>query len=259
MRQRSRFPGCPRSSGFAGRLAILVPLLLILLASALGEGAPTAYFNPRVPPPIPAKHDPSGDDYFTDAIFIGDSMMECVQMYNLFPSAKIVCRSGISSADANWRIFRINEWDEPRNIYEMIEYYESNKIYIFLGANSLDVKTSAEALRDYRVMIDDMVRRFPTCYIYIIPPPSVTKKAMDTMKLGPLRYRNFRDGLMEISQDYKLYFLDYYALIVNEEGYMIDIYDGGDGGHPSKRGLKVLENLVRTHTVEYPAAAEQSP
>ena len=257
MRKRSRFPGRPRPWRFAGRLAVLALLLLSLLTSALGEGNLTAYYNPQVPPPIPSKHAASGDDYFTDAIFIGDSMMECVQMYNLFPSAQIVCKSGFSSSNAEWRIFHIYEWDEPRNFYEMIEYYESNKIYIWLGANSLDNKTSGESLQDYRVMIEEMVRRFPKAYIYIIPPPSVTKKAMASMNLGPLRYSNFRDGLIEIAQDYGLYFLDFYALVVDAEGYMIDIYDGGDGGHPSKRALKLLENLVRTCTVEYPAPTEQ--
>ena len=259
MRKRSRFPGRPGPWHFAGRLAALSLLLLSLLTSALGESKLTAYCNPQVPPPFPQKHAASGDDYFTDAIFLGDSMMECVQMYNLFPSAKIVCKSGFSSSNAEWRIFRINEWDEPRNFYEMVEYYQSNKIYIWLGANSLDNKTSGESLRDYRVMIEEMVRRFPTAYIYIIPPPSVTKKAMASMNLGPLRYYNFRNGLMEIAQEYNLYFLDFYALTVDAEGYLIDIYDGGDGGHPSKRGLKVLENLVRAYTVEYPAPTEQAP
>ena len=235
----------------AGKLAILILLILCLLSPALAEEKICAYYNPKTPPPYPPKHAASGDDYFTDAIFIGDSVMECVQMYNLFPSADIVCKSGITSVDVDWRIFRITEWDEPRNIYEMIEYYGAVKIYILLGGNSLDNVTSNEALRDYREMIEEMIRRFPNALIYIITPPSMTKKAFEAKNIGALRYTNFRNGLLKIAEEYKLYALDFYSLIADEDGYMIDIYDGGDGGHPSKRGLKMLENLVRTHTVEY--------
>ena len=248
--------GLPRNRRLwrsAGRLMAASLLMLSLFCSALAETIP-AFYNPQNPPPFAAKHAASGDDYFTDAVFIGDSMMECVEMYGFFPSAHIVCKSGITSVDAKWRIFHITEWDQPRNIYEMFEYYGSTKIYIWLGSNSLDNVTSDEALRDYRGMIEEMIRRFPRALIYVITPPSLTKKAMQAKKLGPLRYYNFRNGLLKIADEYKLYFLDYYAQVVNDEGYLIDQYDGGDGGHPSKRGLLLLENLVRTHTVEYPAA-----
>ena len=246
-----------RRLGRAGKTAALMLLILAMVCPALADETPKAFCDPQNPPPYANRHAAAGDDYFADAVMIGDSMMECVVMYNLFPTAHIICKSGITSVDAEWRIFRINEWDEPRNIYEMTEYYDHAKIYIFLGANSLDVTTSAEALADYRVMIEEMIRRFPESLIYIITPPSITKKAMQAKNLGPLRYYYFRNGLLEIAQEYNLYYLDYYSLIVDDEGYMIDLYDGGDGGHPSKRGLKVLENLMRTHTVDYPQTAEE--
>ena len=253
MRIRCSFPRSRQCWRTVGRLSAVSLLILSLFCSALAETVP-AFYNPQNPPPYAAYHAASGDDYFTDAVFIGDSMMECVEMYGFFPSAKIVCKSGITSVDANWRIFHITQWDQPRNIYEMIEYYGSTKIYIWLGSNSLDNVTSDEALRDYRGMIEEMIQCFPNALIYVITPPSLTKKAMQAKKLGVLRYYNFRKGLLKIAEEYKLYFLDYYAQVVNDEGYLIDIYDGGDGGHPSRRGVKVLENLVRTHTVEFPAA-----
>ena len=233
------------------RLIALLAVVCLLPCIGLAEEAvPVAYSLPDAPPPFAPAHEPTGDDYFADAVFIGDSMMECVEMYDLFPTANIICRSGISSADANWRIFRVRGQEEPMNIYEMTEYYPHAKIYVMLGANSLDIKRSDEALADYRVMIDDMIRRFPDSLIFVISPPPPTKKAMKTLNLGPLRWVNFRDGLLELIRERGLYFLDYYALMADDEGYMIDRYDGGDGAHPSKSGLQLMENLVRTHTLE---------
>ena len=231
---------------------ILAVLLLAMAAPALAqEDAVCGYYNPQVPPPLPAVHEATGDEYFADAVLVGDSIMESLEMYDLFPTANIVCRSGISPRDANWRLFPVRGVDHLLNLYEMVAYYNPAKIYILLGGNSLDNMNSADSLAIYEKMLDEMIRRFPSCLIYVIAPPSQVMKALIDQGIPAGRYRNFRDGLLEMAEAKHVYFIDYFAPMVDQNGCMLEKYDSGDGAHPTKGGLQVLENLIRTQTVAY--------
>ena len=86
--------------------------------------------------------------------------------------------------------------------------------------------------------------------IYVIAPPPGTEKTMQEKMILPHRFSDFRDGLLAMAAERNLYFLDFYALIIDEEGYMMRNYECGDGLHPNPFGYELLEQLIRTHTVD---------
>lgn len=250
MRLQCRFSGVRPHAGLAGRLISLLLVLLLLPSAAVAEGG-TANYNPQVPPPIPAEHEAADDDYFSDAVFVGDSMMDDVEMLDLFPTANFVCMVGMSPPSVNWKKFRVKGSDELLNVFEVAEQYPHSKFYILLGGNSLHNKLADAALDDYLPMIEQFIETFPDSYIYVITPPPGAKEKMLEESVSQWRFSKFRDGLLSMAEEKGLYLLDFYALMVDDEGYMKYYYDCGDGQHPNNKGYRRLEELIRTHTVEY--------
>ena len=226
-------------------------LVLLLLPSACAAEGMTAYCNPQTPPPVPAEHEAAGDDYFTDAVFIGDSMMDDVEMLDLFPTANFVCQVGMSLSSVNYKYFRIKGSDEHLTVFEAAQNCPHNKIYILLGGNSLDHRPLKTCMQEYADVMDQFIGYFPDSLIYIIAPPPGTEKAMQEKQLEARRFRDFRDFLLTLAEEKHLYFLDFYSLLLDDQGFMDWRYDCGDGQHPHRGGYVLMENLIRTHTVDY--------
>ena len=249
MHSRSQFPGVRAHAGAPGGLVIL--LCVLLCACAYAE-VNVAYSVPGAPPPFPAEHVPAEDGYFSDAVFIGDSSMDDVEMFNLFPTANFVTKVGISPLSVNRREFRYAGSRELENMFDVVEKYPHKKIYILLGANSLDNKPSDQAMADYKKMMETFLERFPETIFYLIVPPAMTERVLKDLLIPPKRFANFRDMLISFAEERHCYIIDFYSLLLNSKGYMPGKYDCGDGVHPNYDGLKLLENEIRTHTVNIP-------
>lgn len=237
MYSRRRFPGFQPHTRAAGRIVSLLVVLLMLCPAALAAS------------PVPEAHEPSSDIYFNDAVMIGDSIMDDVEMFDLFPSANFVTKIGISPLSAARREFRYRGSREYQTLYDVVEKYPHKKIYILLGSNSLDNKPSDQAYADYVPMVDTFQERFPDSLIYLIVPPSMTQRELERLQISPKRFANFRDMLAALAEERGLYIIDFYSLLLNEKGYLPAHYDCGDGIHPNLEGLKLLENEIRTRTV----------
>ena len=55
---------------------------------------------------------------------------------------------------------------------------------------------------------------------------------------------------MELAKEKQLYFLDAFILLADEEGYLKEEIAAPDGFHLRLEGSKLIEELVRTHTVD---------
>ena len=174
-----------------------------------------AYSVPGAPPPFPAEHVPAEDGYFSDAVFIGDSSMDDVEMFNLFPTANFVTKVGISPLSVNRREFRYAGSRELENMFDVVEKYPHKKIYILLGANSLDNKPSDQAMADYKKMMETFLERFPETIFYLIVPPAMTERVLKDLLIPPKRFANFRDMLISFAEERHCYIIDFYSLLLN--------------------------------------------
>ena len=224
-------------------------MLLCLAVSACAEES-TAWFNPQVPPPYPPEHEPAGDEYFEDAVFLGDSIMENIEMLDLFPTANFVTLIGMSPISMDKKLFVLKKEDRWVTAYDMINQYPHRKIFILLGSNALDHKTYKSTLDDYRVMMERMIQEYPDTVFYVLCPTSPNRARIKKDRLDVQRYWKFREGLLALAEEKKLYFLDAFTLLADEEGYLKEELAAPDGFHLKLEGSKLIEELVRTHTVD---------
>ena len=94
------------------------------------------------------------------------------------------------------------------------------------------------------------LERFPDSIFYLITPTAMTESVLGKLKISPERFKNFHDMLIDFAKERQCYIIDFYSLVLNDKGYLPGKYDCGDGVHPNYNGLKLLENEIRTHTVE---------
>ena len=225
--------------------------MVLLPAAALGE-TKKAYCDPAVPPPYAAEHEPTGDDYFDDAVFIGDSMMEYMELYELLPTANYVWQIGMSPMSVGRKQFRAAGSNEKITTYDQAALYNPTKIYVWLGANGLDIKASQPVIDDYEKMADDLIARFPSALIYVISPPPMSRERMAQEKyVVPGRYSKFEGLLRDLAARRNFYYIDMYHMIADGDGYMPGKYSLGDGFHLNETALSMLTDYIRTHTVPY--------
>lgn len=237
---------------------ILGLMLLCAVSCALAEDAPAAFCNPDMPPPFAEEHEPVGDEYFEDAVFIGDSMMEYVEMYELIPTAHYVWKIGMSPGSVGHKDFRVRGSSERLSGYDYAASFSPKKLYIWLGANGLDTSTSDAVLANYEKLADRLIEKFPDALIYVISPPPTTYARMTERDHVPVkRYVNFEEKLRELAERRGFYYIDMYHLVADAQGYLPTGYSMGDGYHLNREALTLMTDYIRTHTVDYPEQTEQ--
>lgn len=206
-------------------------------------------------PLLPEAHDAAPDSYFSDAVFIGDSIMGDIEALDLFPEAEYVARIGMTVASFRYKQFKVRGTSEQESGYDAVARRNPKKVYILLGANGLDITTSEAILNDYNVMLDRLLPMIPDAIVYAICPPAVTKKKHATEKNIPSagRYRNFAEGLQEICRQRGIYYIDLYGMTLDDDGYMKPTCAAGDGYHINFDMCRTLADYIKCHTVPYGA------
>ena len=227
-------------------------LLMGSLCTAQAETPLQAVYNPDYAPPYAPEHEPAGDEYFTDAVFLGDSMMEAVEVLGEIPTANYVWKIGMGPASVGQKTFRVRGQEAYVSAYDLVAQYQPRKIIILLGGNGLDIKVSDDVIADYEVMVDTLIARCPDAMIYVISPPPGAATAMEARGIAPGRFKQFDAKLQALAERKGLYYLDFYSLLADENGALPAKYDSGDGYHLSTAAYRLLIDLVRRHTVPYP-------
>ena len=242
----------PDHRAHGGLLILLLILLLGSVCTARGEEVLQGVCNPDFPPAVVEAHEPTDDAYFADAVFVGDSMMEYVELLGEIPTAEYVWKIGIGPATMGMKQFRIRGQDGYLSAYEMVARSNPRKIFIMLGANGLDWYPSAAVIADYEVMADTLITLCPEAMIYVISAPPGSAEMMEQLGIVPGRYAEFNVQLKALAERRGFYYLDFYSLLADEKGTLPRSYDSGDGFHLNTVAYQKLVDLVRRHTVPYP-------
>ena len=217
---------------------------------------PAAFCHPDIPPPFAPEHEPEGDDYFADAVFIGDSMMEYVELYELIPTAGYVWKIGMGPGSFAQKDFRVRGSEQRLSGYEYTASLSPRKLYVWLGANGLDTAPASAVLASYEKMAGRLVETFPDALIYVISAPPATRTRMTRDHVPAGRYAEFEEGLRELAERRRFYYIDLYHLVADENGCLPAGYSMGDGYHLNEEALTILTDAIRTHTVPWPDSAE---
>lgn len=228
---------------------------------------------PKVPEPTPvpdtppyefgqpvAESGPVDEDYFDDAVFLGDSRTEGLQLY-----------SGLKSGDFFWHkgmtVFRVD--DPERRVIEVdgrkmtmmeaLALKQYAKVYIMIGINELGYPVSSYN-KGLRAMVDKVKELQPNAVIYLQTLPPVNEEVAKASGLGDYinntNVNAFNDAVVQTAADKQVALLDTASVFRTENG-DLDADMAADGVHFRRAGYQIWYEYLRTHTLtaeEYAAA-----
>ena len=185
------------------------------------------------------------NEYFSDAVFLGDSLTMGFESYSGLDNANFVCRTSMSVGG----VF-VTEKDGT-NLIQKVKAFNPKKIYVMLGVNeNLVLKNKDAVLNKYSKVIDALKTDNPDAIIYIqsILPVSEPKEKIGKIKNNVVY--EYNESLKKLSEEKYVFYIDLYKAVTNAEGYLrTDITV--DGVHLGKQGCKLWADYLKTHAVEF--------
>lgn len=243
-----------------GVVLVTVPVL----SRSPAEGAdplPTATVTPTpTPTPTPAfdftqpapKTDPVDMDYFSDALFIGDSRTHGLELYSGVKGATFYVYTGLS-------IFGVNN---PGLVtvdgqdYSIVEALEKGprfgKVYIAFGMNELGYYNEENYLRTFGVFIEEVKALQPNAVVYLqnLAPVDEAKCKVygQASCVTNSRIETFNQLFAQLAREHQVVLVDVYGALTADGPLPDDATS--DGIHFKRPWYETWLTCLMEHTVD---------
>lgn len=192
--------------------------------------------------------DPVTDDYFADALFIGDSRTEGLSLYSGLDTAAFYTHKGLM-VDTVFTKPVVKMGDETVTIMEALETQKFNKIYIMLGVNELGWAYESVFIQQYGKVIDELKRLEPGARIYVQSILPVTaKKSSDGGVYTNERIRLYNDLIVKMCEEKEVYYLNVAEAVQDASGVLPE-EAAMDGIHLKPSYCVKWLDYLKSHTV----------
>lgn len=191
------------------------------------------------------------DDYFKDAVFIGDSRTVGLFEYgNLEETATFYASTGLSIfklMDA--RIAQLPGDKRMISVREALQETTFSKIYLMLGINEMGTGTANTFADKYAEIVEELKELQPEAIIYI---QGIMKVTTDRSNQGDyinnegIEERN--SLLQKLADNQRVFYLDVNPILVDETGGMVDSYTF-DGVHLKAQYIDLWKNYLKSHAI----------
>ena len=189
------------------------------------------------------------DDYFNDAVFIGDSRTEGFIMYNGLSNVTSLTAKGLM-VDTAFSKPAINMNGEKISVMKALSKTKFNKVYIMLGINELGWAYSDIFINKYAEIVDYIKEINSEAQIYIqsILPVSYKKSSSDKIYNND-KIREYNELIKKMTNEKQIYYLDVAEAIKDEDG-NLPAEASLDGVHLKKEYCQQWYEYLKTHTVQ---------
>lgn len=196
-------------------------------------------------------------DYFTDALFIGDSLTQGFQVYaSGISNAKYAAYVGVGPKQIMEGTVT-NLAGQTVTAMDEILAAAPKKVYLLLGTNTLSNLEDEAYLKYYADLMALLEQKLPADTVYYVqamPPVTADKQERDT-KYANSRIQGLNEQLAKLAYAHGWHFLNLYAALADEAGNLrAEIVEGSDGVHLNGSGYEAWKEYLVTHTA-YNAAS----
>ena len=189
------------------------------------------------------------DDFFNDAVFIGDSRTEGFILYNGLSNVTSLTAKGLM-VDTAFTRPAINMNGEKLTVMKALSKIKFNKVYIMLGINELGWAYSDIFIKKYAEIVDYIkeINNDAQIYIQSILPVSYEKSSSDKI-YNNKNINNYNELIKEMTEDKQIYYLDVAEAIKDDDGNLPE--DASlDGIHLKKEYCQKWYEYLKTHTIQ---------
>ncbi len=191
------------------------------------------------------KTKPVGDEYFTNTVFIGDSLTDGFRMHAGLADATFLCGTSMTVSGLATR-----EWQNGLTMLDRIRQGGFKKVYIMLGINENIVEEYKDAfIKSYSELIDTVKASNPDAVIYIQSILPVTASRDADGRITNAVINSFNDGLYDLSLEKEVFYLDINKSLVDTNGQLPE-EAATDGVHFKKDYYLKWLDYLKTHAVK---------
>ena len=190
-------------------------------------------------------------EYFSDALFIGDSITQGFQVYGSgLSNAHFAAYLGagpkqmISGTVTNISGQVVTAMDE-------IVAAAPKKVYILLGTNSLPALKDEAFLKYYKDFLDALEPKLPADTVYYLQgiPPVTAEKSESNEDYDNTRIKALNESIAALAYARGWHYLDLNSALADETGALrTDLLAGSDGIHLNGAGYETWKEYLVTHT-----------
>lgn len=192
------------------------------------------------------------DDYFADAVFIGDS--RTVGMYE-YGGLEEVTTFYASKGLTVYKLFDAEIVEIPGQrqkvtIEDALLNNEFKKIYLMVGINEMGTGTVETFTAKYKEVVDHLLELEPNAILYIQGILKVTTERSDKgdyINNEGITARN--NALAELADNRRIFYLDANPLICDETGGVVPSYTF-DGVHLKAKYIEIWKNYLKEHAID---------
>lgn len=191
------------------------------------------------------------DDYFADAVFIGDS--RTVGMFE-YGGLEEISTFYASKGLTIYKLFDAPIVEVPgqkkkATIEEKLSEKQFSKIYLMLGINEMGSGTVETFLEKYKEAVEHLQELQPDAVIYvqgILKVTTARSEQGDYINNEGIEARN--EGLAGLADNVKIYYLDANPLVCDETGGLESSYTY-DGVHLKAQYIMIWKDFLKCHAV----------
>lgn len=189
------------------------------------------------------------DDYFKDAIFIGDSRTEGFILNNGLTSKTISYAHKGLTVDTIFTDKVINMNGKKLTIIEALNKTKFSKVYIMLGINETGWKYKDMFINKYTKIIDEIKKINPKCTIYVESIIPVTEKVSNEHKyIKNAKIEEYNSLIKKMAKEKDIYYLNIQDWIINQNGTLPE--DAAtDGIHLNRKYCEKWLKYLKNHAI----------
>ena len=189
--------------------------------------------------------------YFTDAVFVGDSITTGIDLYSSLTNTKVVASTGINLETVLTADSVRNKSGDKVTIPAAVKELKPAKIYLMLGTNGLDWMSVDQMIAQYEKVFDKLKADNPNAIFYIQSIPPITKeKEQKASQMSISKIKEYNSRLLTLAESKKAYFVDVYSALSSQDGYLSpDV--STDGVHFKASVYVEWIEYIRRHTSRY--------
>ena len=200
--------------------------------------------------PAPAS-EAVGMEYFADAVFIGDSRTDGLQLYSGISGTTFLSYKGITVFDVMEDKPVISIGGQKYSVLEALAMGQYKKVYISLGVNELGYYNSSLFAQEYGEFIDAIRQLQPGAIIYaqsLVPVnPEKCKASGQPEWLNNEGISYYNTSLRQMCEEKQVVFLNISEALVDASG-VLPAEATVDGLHFTRDWYKKWLDYLMTHT-----------
>lgn len=191
------------------------------------------------------------DDYFDDALFLGDSRVVGMHEYGgLGDIATFYASTGLTIYKLfSAEIVELPDQKEKITVEEALQQQSFGKIYIMVGINEMGTGTVERYTETYKAAVEHLQELQPDAIIYIQGILKVTtarSRKGDYINNEGIEVRN--EALSQLADGKRIFYVDPNTAVCDEDGGLVSDYTS-DGVHLKAKYISLWKEYLKDNAV----------